>query len=94
LLPANTAGDAVRRLCSVSVPYPDLAHGPAEEPRQYQLDDWVRPGPQWQTYYMIWEWPAYCQDPSFRNLVVLYAGTGKLWLDDLELFTWELGEAP
>jgi hypothetical protein len=94
LLPANAAGDAVRRLCSVSVPYPDLAHGPAEEPRQYQLDDWVRPGPQWQTYYMIWEWPAYCQDPSFRNLVVLYAGTGKLWLDDLELFTWELGEAP
>ena len=43
---------------------------------------------------MIWEWPPYCQDPGFRNLVVFYAGIGTVWLDDLEVFTWELGGEP
>jgi hypothetical protein len=94
LLPAGATDEVVRRLRSVSVPRPDLTHDSSEEPRLCKLENWVRPGRDWQTYYVIWQWPSYCVIPDSRNLVVFYAGTGKLWLDDLEVFTWELGEAP
>jgi hypothetical protein len=91
LLPAGGQDEAVRRLRGVSIPFPDLQHRAGEESRQYRLDDWVTPGREWRTYYVIWEWPPYCQDPGFRNLVVFYAGTGVVWVDDVEVFTWELG---
>jgi hypothetical protein len=94
LLPAAAQDDAVRRLRGLSEPFADLPHGAGEESRRYKLDDWVTPGRDWQTYYMIWEWPPYCQDPNFRNVVVLYQGIGKVWLDDLEIFTWEMGGRP
>jgi hypothetical protein len=94
LLPVGAPDEAVGRLRGASVPYPDLAHRADEEPRQYRLDDWVTPGREWRTYYVIWEWPPYCREPGFRNLVVFYAGTGRVWLDDLEVFTWELGGVP
>jgi eukaryotic-like serine/threonine-protein kinase len=94
LLPVGAQDDAALRLRAVSERFGELAHDPDEEPRQYQLDDWVTPGREWQTYYMIWEWPPYCQAPGFRNIVVLYAGTGKVWLDDVEIFPWELGGTP
>jgi hypothetical protein len=81
-------------LRSLSVRFGELAHRPEEEPRQYKLENWVTPGREWQTYYTIWEWPPHCQDPGFRNLVVYFAGTGKVWCDDLEVFTWEMGGAP
>jgi hypothetical protein len=91
LLPADAKDDTVERLRSVSAPLTELAHAPGEESRHYKLENWVTPGREWQTYYTIWEWPPYCQDPGYRNLVVFYAGTGKVWIDDLEIFTWELG---
>jgi hypothetical protein len=94
LLPLAAQDESVKRLRNISVPFADLMHGPDEEPRQYRMEDWVTPGPEWQNYYTIWEWPPYCQNPGFRNVVVLYAGTGKIWLDDLEIFVWELGGGP
>jgi hypothetical protein len=94
LIPTAAQDELTLRLRSVSEPFPDLAHGPDDEPRQYQLDDWVTPGREWKTYYTIWEWPPYCHDPGFRNILVFYAGIGKVWVDDLEIFTWELGGVP
>jgi hypothetical protein len=94
LIPTAAQDELTLRLRSVSEPFPELTHGPDEEPRQYQLDDWVAPGREWQTYYTIWEWPPYCHDPGFRNILVFYAGIGKVWVDDLEIFTWELGGVP
>lgn len=94
LMPLAVQDETALRLRGLSEPLPELTHGPDEEARQYWVDDWVTPGREWQTYYTIWEWPPYCQDPRVRNIVILYAGTGKVWLDDLEIFTWELGGAP
>jgi hypothetical protein len=78
----------------MSTPFADLAHGPSDEPRQYKLENWVTPSREWQTYFTIWEWPPFCQDPGFRNLVIFYAGTGKVWVDDVEIYKWELGDVP
>jgi hypothetical protein len=94
LLPAGGPDETARRLRAVSVPFPDLEHRPDQEPRQYRLDDWVTPGREWRTYYVVLEWPPHCRDPGFRNLVVFYTGPGRVWLDDVEVFTWELGGPP
>ena len=95
LLLPSTGGDAtVARLRSLSIPFADIPHGNDEEPRQYRLEDWIKPSREWQTYYSIWEWPPYCQSSSFRNIVVFYTGVGKVWLDGLEIFTWDLGGEP
>jgi serine/threonine protein kinase len=93
LLPSHAAGETVDRLRGLSQPFPELAARPDEEPRQYKLENWVTPTTQWRSYYTVWEWPPYCHDPAFRNLVVYLVGTGKVWLDDLEVFVWELGGA-
>jgi serine/threonine protein kinase len=94
LLPIAADDETTLRLRGLSIPFPDIQHGMNEEPRHYRFEDWITPTREWQTCYVIWEWPPYCQDPSFRNLVVLYPGTGKVWLDDVEIFTWELGREP
>jgi hypothetical protein len=94
LLPAGARDDAANRLRSVSRPFPELPHAPDQEPRHYRLDDWVTPGRDWRTYYTVWEWPEYCRDPGFRNLVLFYAGTGKVWIDNVEVFPWEPGGVP
>ena len=31
------------------------------------------------------------KDGYARNLIFYFAGTGKVWIDDVEVFTWELG---
>ena len=93
-MPVLAEDETVLRLRGVSIPFVDIPHGSNEEPRQYRVEDWIAPSHEWQTHYVIWEWPPYCQDPSFRNVVVFYTGTGKVWLDDLEIFMWELGREP
>lgn len=93
VLPAGS-DEPTRRLRDLSFPFPSLPHDAAEEPRQYRIEDWVTPSREWRSYYVIWEWPPYCHLPDVRNVVVLYSGIGKVWLDDLEVYTWELGKLP
>jgi hypothetical protein len=91
LLPVDLKNDKLDRLRDISEYFPDLAHGMNEEPRQYRLEDWVAPTREWKTYFMVWEWPPYCQEPAFRNIVVLTQGAGKIWIDDVHISTWEIG---
>ena len=93
VLPVD-ADEPACRLRELSLPFPVLPHGPTDEPRQYRIADWVTPGRDWRSYYVIFEWPPYCQLPDVRNVVVFFAGAGKVWLDDLEIYTWELGKQP
>lgn len=57
----------------------------------YRLRDWVRPPAQWQTYYVIWEQPAFPLRERHRNVDIWYLGLGKVWVDDVELFAWKPG---
>ena len=40
---------------------------------------------------MIWEWPPFCTESNGRNIVIEYFGSGQVWVDDVELTTWERG---
>ena len=62
--------------------------------RFYSPTAWTKPGPSWRTYYVVWQWPPYCTAPTARNVVIVYVGLGKVWVDDVELFAWEAGAEP
>src|SRR5207249_1651766 len=55
---------------------------------EYWVNDWVTPTREWQTYCIVWQWPPYCANTS-RNVVVHFGGEGKVWIDTVELFTWD-----
>jgi hypothetical protein len=82
------------RLRQAAKPHPYLEPRPGEDALDYRLTDWVRPGPEWRTYYTVWEWPPYSRDASHRNLWVQYVGDGKVWIDPVEMFPWELPSTP
>jgi hypothetical protein len=86
-LPAEADTPVARRLRSLSEPLAGLNPPPQVEARVCTLRDWVRPDPSWTTYYVIWEWPSCSNDPGFRNIEIVQAGLGKVWIDNLELFT-------
>jgi hypothetical protein len=93
LIPLSNKTAAAARLRQVSLPLDELSHKPPDvEGRQLVLSDWVRPSAGWRSYFSIWEWPAYCTSPYARNVEVVFAGPGAVWVADLELFTWETGE--
>jgi len=68
-----------------------LAAKAGAEIREYRLQDWVQPTAEWRTYCVVWEWPPFCTESGGRNVVIEYHGLGKVWLDGVELFTWERG---
>jgi hypothetical protein len=55
----------------------------------YRLQDWVQPTAAWQTYCVIWEPLPFPSRDLHRNLRLWFTGTGKAWVDDVELFAWE-----
>ena len=59
------------------------------EARDYWTVNWFTPTRAWQTYVLVWEWPPFEAGTRGRNLEIIFAGLGKAWLDDMELFTWE-----
>jgi hypothetical protein len=58
----------------------------------YRLSHWVTPTTEWQTYYVIWEWPPFVSTQSpvadHRIVEIRLAGAGKVWVDNVELFEW------
>lgn len=93
-IPRDDRSPAAVRLREVSVPFPDMPHPPDSDARCYILQDWVRPTTEWRTYCTAWEWPAYCTESYARNIEVVYAGLGTVWVDDVEVFAWQLAARP
>ncbi len=95
LIPQDLDTPVTQRLRRLSVPMlpdPDIPSG--VDARECRLQDWVRPGPEWRTYHVIWEWPSFCTSPLFRNIEILQVGMGKVWLDSVELFALPKRAAP
>ncbi|MBN9517676.1 serine/threonine protein kinase [bacterium] len=57
----------------------------------YRSPDWVTPAGGWQTYLVVTEAPPLPPLPRHRNLVIDLADAGQVWVDDVELFTWQPG---
>jgi hypothetical protein len=87
LLPLDHDSPATKRLHLMSEPFPGFNPPSPAEGRVCTLRDWVRPDPEWRTYCVVWEWPSYTVDPSFRNIEITQVGVGKVWVDNVELFT-------
>jgi hypothetical protein len=93
-LPDAEHGPAAERLRQTARPHPYLENRPGEDELDYQVADWVTPGLDWQTYYTVWEWPPFARGAAHRNAWVGYVGEGKVWIDQVEMFTWELPTTP
>ncbi len=94
-IPWGEQSPPAARLRSLSLPaHTSAPSNPDTESLEYRLKDWVRPTTEWQTYYMIWEWPAFCTELRYRYIDIAYAGRGKVWVDDVELFAWGRGARP
>jgi hypothetical protein len=78
---------ATKRLRALSEPFPGFTAPAPIEARACTLRDWVRPDQEWRTYCVVWEWPSCTVDPSFRNIEIIQVGVGKVWVDNVELFT-------
>jgi hypothetical protein len=91
---ADEAGPWAARLRRVARP-PDIADPrPGEEALDYRLTDWAEPGPDWKTYYTVWEWPPFARNASRRNIMVHFAGEGRVRVEQMEVFPWELPGSP
>lgn len=94
-IPWGDTSPPAARLRSLSVrAHTSAPSNPDTESLEYRLKDWVRPTAEWQTYYVIWEWPAFCTELRYRYIDIAYAGRGKCWVDDVELFAWEGSTRP
>jgi hypothetical protein len=93
-LPGGEHGPVAERLRQASRPHPYLEDRPGEEELDYQVADWVTPGSEWQTYYSVWEWPPFARGAAHRNVWTGYVGEGKVWIDQVEMFPWELPSTP
>jgi hypothetical protein len=74
-----------------SAPHLYMPAKPGFDVREYRFEDWIQPTPEWRTYCVVFEWPPFGAESGGRNIVVEYHGLGKIWLANLELFTWERG---
>jgi hypothetical protein len=54
----------------------------------------VGPGPDWKTYYTVWEWPRFARNAGRRNVIIHFAGEGRARGEQLEVFPWELPDNP
>jgi serine/threonine protein kinase len=93
VIPRTDTSPLAARLRSQCSPNPDKKASSDDESLIYHPVDWVKPTSEWQTYCVIWEWPPYCEMEG-RVFRIAFAGPGKVWVDDIELFTWERETVP
>ncbi len=93
LIPKTDQSPTAFRLRNLGTPEPSLPDSQGTDFYHYWVNDWVTPTVEWQTYCVIWQWPPHCANFS-RNVTIHYGGVGKVWIDTLELFTWDREIAP
>jgi hypothetical protein len=93
-VPKNDQGDLASRLRKLAVPHPVVPETAEEQVLDYAISDWVQPGSEWRTYYVLFRWPPLCKTGEHRNLIINYAGKGKVWVDQIEVFPWQIPSTP
>ncbi|HEX4608092.1 MAG TPA: hypothetical protein VH092_07795, partial [Urbifossiella sp.] len=90
-IPDGDSGPVAERVRRVGTPLAPEPGDPAGGRWLYRSPAWVTPAADWQTYVVVVETPPYPTQTLHRNLVVDLAGTGQVWVDDIELFAWQPG---
>jgi serine/threonine protein kinase len=93
-IPKNDQSETAGRLRKSSTVHPEIQSTAEEDVFDYYLGDWVQPDASWHTYYTVFFWPTYAKSGERRNLVISFAGEGKLWINQIELFPWKVGANP
>ena len=94
-IPKNEPGDIAARLRKIATPQSSIQEGGVDvDVLEIAFDDWVQPGPEWRSYYVVFNWPSFCKTGEFRNLILTYAGEGKAWVDQIEVFPWRVPAGP
>jgi hypothetical protein len=93
-IPKSDQGESASRLRKVAFPHGLAPETPEVDAYDFAPEDWVQPGPEWRTYYVIFHWPPFCKSLDQRNMVISYAGEGKVWVDQVELFPWRVPGSP
>jgi serine/threonine protein kinase len=93
-IPQTDHTPVAERLRALSVVHPHEPAEPGMDVRELRLGAWVKPGREWRTYLFIWDWPEYCTQRGHRNLEIDYVGLGEVWVDAVEMFSWDQGGAP
>jgi hypothetical protein len=98
-IPEGETGPIANRVRAVSasvLPKPD---DPIPNRWRYWSPAWVTPTDKWQTYLVVFESPPFPTRLPLRNLVIELTATrpaaaDQVWVDDVELFVWQLGSKP
>jgi hypothetical protein len=93
-VPKNDQGETAVRLRKIAVPHNQVSETAEENVLDFGVTDSVQPSAEWQTYYVIFSWPPFCKSGEFRNMNVDYSGKGKVWVDKIEAFPWQLPQTP
>ncbi|HEV3237661.1 MAG TPA: serine/threonine-protein kinase [Gemmataceae bacterium] len=93
-IPKKDQGETAVKLRKSSTPHAFIQGTAEEDVFEYYHGDWVQPGASWHTYYSAFFWPAFCKSSEQRNLVISFAGEGKAWVNQIELFPWKVGVNP
>jgi len=88
LIPKSDKSELANRLRELKTGDAPQPAVPDTDYAEYWVNDWVTPAREWKTYCIAWQWPPYCANYS-RNVVIQFGGEGKVWIDNLELFTWD-----
>ena len=90
-IPKDDHGEQAEALRKRSKPHTYMPAKEGTQVREYRLEDWVQPTSEWQTVCVVWEWPPFCTEGGGRNVVIEYQGLGKVWLDNVEMSSWQRG---
>ncbi len=88
IIPREDRSADADRLRALSAPHMYLPPREGADIREYRPLDWVQPGTGWRRYAIIWDWPECATEINHRNIEILFAGLGEVWVDDIEMFTW------
>jgi serine/threonine protein kinase len=98
-IPEGGTGPVAGRIRDVATPVIPESGEPAANWWLYRSPAWVVPSTEWQTYLVITECPPFSTRALSRNLVIDLTATpptatDQVWVDDVELFVWPLGNKP
>lgn len=98
-IPEGDTSPGAVRIREFATPLPPEAGESDRNCWLYRSPAWVVPTTEWRTYVVVTECPPFPTRALSRNLVIDLTATApsaadQVWVDDVELFVWQLGNKP
>jgi hypothetical protein len=98
-VPPSDASAAAARIRRLGIPLKPEKNDPVENRWMYFSPIYATPTTEWRTYCTVFESPPFPTRILHRNAVIDItanppSATDRIWVDDVELFTWQPGAKP